>query len=92
MISAEPEEWRATGVIPGSVTAPWGMLADYADPNSSYHMPEFDSARRIILTCAGGVRSALAAITLYEMGDVNVAHLESGVYGWIAEGKPVERQ
>jgi len=87
----EPEELRATGTIPGSVAAPRGMLEFYADPASSYHRPEFDPSRRIVLTCAGGGRSALAAVTLQEMGYDNVAHLESGVNGWIAEGRPVER-
>jgi rhodanese-related sulfurtransferase len=67
------------------------MLEFYADPTSSYHRAEFDPARRIILTCAGGGRSALAAVTLQEMGYDNVAHLESGVNGWIAQGLPVER-
>jgi rhodanese-related sulfurtransferase len=88
----EPEELRATGTIPGSVAAPRGMLEFYADPASSYHRPEFDPSRRIVLTCAGGGRSALAAVTLQEMGYDNVAHLESGVNGWIAEGRPVERE
>jgi rhodanese-related sulfurtransferase len=86
----EPEERSATGVISGSVAAPRGMLEFYADPTSPYYRPEFDSSRRIILTCAGGGRSALAAVTLQEMGYDNVAHLESGVNGWISEGLPVE--
>ena len=83
----EPQELQATGRIPGSVAAPRGMLEFYADTASSYHRPEFDPSRRIILTCAGGGRSALAAVTLQEMGYDNVAHLESGVNGWIAEGR-----
>jgi rhodanese-related sulfurtransferase len=88
----EPEEWAATGMIPGSVAAPRGMLEWYADPASAYHRPEFDPTKRIILTCAGGGRSALAAVTLQEMGYEDVAHLESGVNGWIAQGLPVERK
>jgi rhodanese-related sulfurtransferase len=88
----EPQELQTTGRIPGSVAAPRGMLEFYADPSSAYHRPEFDPSRRIILTCAGGGRSALAAVTLQEMGYDNVAHLESGVNGWIAEGRPVERE
>jgi rhodanese-related sulfurtransferase len=88
----EPEELSATGLISGSVAAPRGMLEFYADPTSAYHRPEFDPSRRLILTCAGGGRSALAAATLQEMGYSNVAHLESGVNGWIAQGLPVERE
>ena len=87
-----PEELSATGMIPGLVAAPRGMLEFYADPTSAYHRPEFDPSRRLILTCAGGGRSALAAAALQEMGYGNVAHLESGVNGWIAQGLPVERE
>ncbi len=85
----EPEERARTGVIPGSVHAPRGMIEFYADPTSAYHREEFDPEGRIILHCAGGGRSALAAKALQEMGYTNVAHLESGITGWIAEGLPV---
>jgi rhodanese-related sulfurtransferase len=85
----EPEERARTGVIPGSVHAARGMLEFYADPTSTYHREEFDPQRRIILHCASGGRSALATQTLQEMGYQNVAHLDSGMTGWIAEGLPV---
>ncbi|HXH07106.1 MAG TPA: rhodanese-like domain-containing protein [Vicinamibacterales bacterium] len=86
----EPDE-RAQGAIPGSVSAPRGMLEFWADPTSPYHRPEFDPSRRIILTCASGGRSALAADTLQQMGFTRVAHLEGGFKAWQAAGKPVER-
>jgi rhodanese-related sulfurtransferase len=85
----EAAERATTGVIPGSIHAPRGMLEFYADPTSAYHREEFDPERRIILHCAGGGRSALATKALQEMGYGNVAHLESGMTGWIAEGLPV---
>lgn len=88
----EPEERARTGVIPGSVQAPRGMLEFYADPTSAYHREEFDPERRIILHCAGGGRSALATKALQEMGYSNVAHLDSGITGWIAEGLPVSSE
>lgn len=83
----EPEERARTGVIPGAVIAPRGMLEWWADPASSFHRPEFDPARRTILYCAGGGRSALAADALREMGYADVAHLESGINGWIEAGQ-----
>jgi rhodanese-related sulfurtransferase len=86
----EPEERARTGVIPGAVVAPRGMLEWWADPSSSYHRPEFEPSRRTILYCAGGGRSALAADALRELGYADVAHLESGIYGWIAAGQPTE--
>ena len=86
----EPEERREQGAIPGAVHAPRGMLEFWADPTSSYHRAEFDPDRRIILHCAGGGRSALAADTLQQMGYGNVAHLDGGFSAWKAAAQPVE--
>lgn len=79
------------GAIPGSIHASRGMLEFHADPNSPYHKPGLDPAGRIILHCASGGRSALAARTLQEMGYENVAHLDGGFKAWEAAGKPVDR-
>ena len=76
--------------VPGSVHAPRGMLEFYADPSLPYHKPELERDRRIILHCASGGRSALAAKTLKEMGYSDVAPLEGGMKRWAEEGKPVE--
>ena len=81
---------RANGTIPGAVHASRGMLEFYADPSSPYHKAEFDPGKRVILHCASGGRSALAAQTLKSMGYANVAHLDGGFKAWQAAGKPVE--
>lgn len=86
----ETEELTATGRIPGSVHVPRGMLEFRADPTSPYHQDPIDPSKRIILHCASGGRSALAATTLREMGYNNVAHLDGGFTAWKAAGKPVE--
>jgi rhodanese-related sulfurtransferase len=78
----EPEERAQEGVIPGAVFAPRGMLEFWADPTSPYHRAEFDPNRRIILHCASGGRSALAADMLRELGYTNVAHLDGGLKAW----------
>src|SRR5262249_54489899 len=70
----EPEERAQNGTIAGAVHAPRGMLEFYADPASPYHRPEFDPSRRTILYCASGGRSALAAVTLRQLGYTDVAH------------------
>ncbi|WP_102125737.1 rhodanese-like domain-containing protein [Deinococcus planocerae] len=85
----EPGEQDQTGVIPGAVAAPRGMLEFWADPTSPYHRPEFDPGRRLILHCASGGRSALAADTLRQMGYTNVAHLDGGMKAWSEAGRPV---
>ena len=86
----EPAERAQNGAIAGAVHAPRGMLEFWADPSSSYHRPEFDPNRRVVLHCAGGGRSALAADTLQQMGYSNVAHLEGGFTAWKDAGQPVE--
>jgi rhodanese-related sulfurtransferase len=86
----EPAECVAHGVIPGAIHAPRGMIEFYADPTSAYHRPEFDPAGRVILACASGGRSALAADTLRQMGYDHVAHLAGGLNAWREAGYPVE--
>lgn len=86
----EDEERRRDGTIPNAVRAPRGMLEFWADTSSAYHREEFDPARRTILYCASGGRSALAADTLQRMGYRNVAHLDGGIKAWKEAEKPVE--
>lgn len=83
------EERKQNGVIGGSVHASRGMLEFYADPSLPYHKPEFDKDKRLILHCASGGRSALAAATLQQMGYNNVAHLDGGLKAWKEAGLPV---
>jgi len=85
----ESDELTQNGKIPSSVHAPRGMLEFYADSNLPYYRPEFDKNKRIILHCASGGRSALAAQTLKEMGYQNVAHLDGGLKAWKEAGMPV---
>jgi rhodanese-related sulfurtransferase len=85
----EPEE-LAAGRIPGALHVPRGMLEFRADPSSPYHDPALDPARRFVLYCASGGRSALAAATLQDMGYEQVAHLDGGFKAWVERGAPVE--
>lgn len=86
----ESEERSETGTIPGAVHAPRGMLEFWADPTSPYHRSEFDPSRRIILHCASGGRSALAADLLRQMGFQRAAHLEGGIKAWKESGQEVQ--
>jgi rhodanese-related sulfurtransferase len=81
----------ANGTIPGAVHASRGMLEFHADPNSAYHKDELDPARRTILYCASGGRSALAVKALKQMGYQDVAHLDGGFKAWEAAGKPTKQ-
>lgn len=85
----ESEELKQNGRIDGALHSPRGMLEFYADPSSPYFKPEFANNRKIILQCASGGRSALAAKTLKQMGYSNVAHLDGGLKAWKEAGLPV---
>ncbi len=85
----ELQEIIDLGTIPGAQHAPRGMLEFWADPASPYHRDYFTEDKRIVLFCAGGGRSALAARALKDMGYADVAHLEAGFNGWASAGGAV---
>ena len=85
----EPAERESVGVIPGAIPIPRGMLEFCADPTSPAHNDALAPERRVILHCASGGRSALAAVTLREMGYPDVAHLDGGINAWRDAGLPV---
>lgn len=87
----EPVEWEK-GHIPGAVLAPRGMLEWYADPTTPYAKPELTTKRdaHIIVACASGGRSMLAAQTLQSMGYTNVVSMVGGFNEWSKQGFPIE--
>ena len=82
-------ELAKTGKIADAVHAPRGMIEFWADPQSPYHKEIFATDQTLILVCASGWRSALAAKTLIEMGMDNVRDLEGGFGAWAKSGQPV---
>ena len=86
----ELQETVDLGTIPGAMHAPRGMLEFWADPASPYYRDYFTEDRRIVLFCAGGARSALAAKALKDMGYGDVAHLDVGFNGWAKSGGAVQ--
>lgn len=83
-------ELERDGKIPGAVHASRGMLEFHADPESPYHKDAFATDKKLILYCASGGRSALAAQRLQEMGFEDVAHLGGGIKAWKELNGPVE--
>lgn len=86
----EPAEREATGAIQGAIAVPRGMLEFHADAATPYHREEFDPARRVVLYCASGGRSALAGAALRDLGYDNVAHIDGGLRAWSAAGLEVD--
>jgi molybdopterin/thiamine biosynthesis adenylyltransferase/rhodanese-related sulfurtransferase len=79
----EAEEWEQ-GAIPGA----WWVARGVLEGNVSLHLPDPDA--EIVVYCAVGARSVLAAKALQDMGYRRVASLAGGFDRWKAEGRPWE--
>ena len=76
------------GAIAGAVAAPRGFLEFVADPTSPMHNAALSSGKRLVIYCASGGRSALAAKTLQDMGYSEVANLTGGFQAWTEADGP----
>tara|TARA_B100000674_G_scaffold361044_1_gene303802 strand:+ start:17 stop:400 length:384 start_codon:yes stop_codon:yes gene_type:complete len=75
----EINELDNAGRVEGASHIPRGMLEVYLDPNSPIiQNGQVDKNKELIIFCAGGVRSALAAKSLKEMGYEKVSHIDGG--------------
>ena len=88
-----PEEWRSTGVIPGST------LLTAFDAGGRFN-PDFPAAfealvkpdERVILICRSGNRSTVLARALStQAGHTRVYNVADGIVGWIEGGNPTVR-
>lgn len=78
----EPAEWNL-GHVPNAVHIPRGQLESRVEALVGRD-------RKIVVYCAGGSRSALAADTLQQMGYDNVASLSGGFRAWAEGGGGVD--
>ena len=75
----EKGELDKTGKVENSNHIPRGMLEFWLDPDGPYFKSgKLDMNKDLVLFCAGGLRSALAAKSLTEMGFENVSHIDGG--------------
>ena len=75
----EKGEIDKTGRVENSNHIPRGMLEFWIDPESAYFKDgKLDMNKEMVLFCAGGLRSALAAKALKEMGFKKVSHIDGG--------------
>ena len=75
----EKGELDKTGRIENSNHIPRGMLEFWLDPDGPYFKSgKIDMNKEMVLFCAGGLRSALAAKALKEMGFEKVSHIDGG--------------
>ena len=75
----EKGELDKTGRVENSNHIPRGMLEFWLDPDGPYFKSgKLDMSKEMVLFCAGGLRSALAAKSLKEMGFEKVSHIDGG--------------
>ncbi len=80
-------ELERDGRVENSNHIPRGMLEFWLDPDSPYFKDgKLDMKKEMVLFCAGGMRSALAAKTLKDMGFEKVSHIDGG-FGAIRNSK-----
>jgi rhodanese-related sulfurtransferase len=85
------EQRRETGVIPGSVHVPLSVLYWRLDPASgSKDASLADPERQVILVCAHGYSSSIAAATLRDLGFARASDIDGGFEAWQAAGLPIE--
>jgi rhodanese-related sulfurtransferase len=79
----EADEYAA-GHIAGSLLVPRGILETSCDWGYSDTIPALAQARNqpVVLVCRSGNRTALAALTLQQMGYQQVFSMKTGVRGW----------
>lgn len=70
----EPNEWNL-GRLPRAIHLPRGNLESKVEAL-------IDRNQKVVIYCARGNRSALAALTLKQMGYENVASMSRGIQGW----------
>ncbi len=79
----EPQEYEE-GVVRGALRVPRGVL----ELQIERVVP--DREREVVIYCAGGARSALAAKSLKDMGYKNVKSMVGGFMVWEAAGYDIE--
>ena len=80
-------ELQNEGRVENSHHIPRGMLEFWLDPESVYFKEgKLDLKKEMVLFCAGGLRSALAAKSLKDMGFEKVSHIDGG-FGALKQSK-----
>ncbi len=70
----EPNEWNL-GHLPHAIHLPRGNLEGKVEGL-------IDRNQKVVIYCARGNRSALAALTMKQMGYDNVSSMSRGIQGW----------
>ena len=79
----------AAGEVPGALVLERNVLEWRLDPQSDHRLPEAAYDLEVVVMCAEGYQSSLAAATLQQLGLRRATDLVDGFDGWLAAGLPV---
>ena len=82
LLDVRDDDERRAGYVPNAIHVTRGMLELSIDDYVT------DPDQEIVLYCAGGVRSLLAAKSLKDMGYTNTISMANGYRGWLTAGYP----
>lgn len=87
------EEWKHTGIIPGSKTITFFDNQGRIDPN---FLPNFTAIAKkdqpVILICRTGARTKVASQAIaQQLGYKQVINVTHGIMSWIAEKRPINQ-
>ena len=85
----EESEVINSGIIKNAIHIPRGLLEFKLSPHSSNNPNGIDQNTNLLIYCAGGYRSALAAKTLSDIGFTNVYNI-GGYQEWIDNGGDIQ--
>ena len=85
----EESEVFSQGIIKNAIHIPRGLIEFQLKPDSNKNPVSIDSETNILVNCAGGYRSALAAKSLIDLGFKNVYNL-GGFQEWVESGGEIQ--
>ena len=85
----EESEVYNLGVIKNAIHIPRGLIEFKLSPNSPNNPVLIEDNTNILVYCAGGYRSALAAKSLLDLGFKNVYNL-GGFQEWVESGGEIQ--
>ncbi len=85
----EESEVYSHGIIKNAIHIPRGLIEFQLKPDSNKNPVSIDSETNILVYCAGGYRSALAAKSLIDLGFKNVYNL-GGFQEWVKSGGEIQ--
>jgi rhodanese-related sulfurtransferase len=82
------DERARDGIVPGSIHVPRSVLEWRCDQTSGFSNPNL-AGRTLVLLCAHGFSSSLAAASLVQLGFADAGDIDGGFEAWVAAGLPV---